>query len=102
MLRVKPGRSISSSGAWGHAVEQQSSEEHGRRRASRNTHGEEGDHGAADAGVVGGFRRDDPFLASRPEFLGMLGGLLRRSVRNPGSDILANSRHRADSDANQG
>ncbi|MPM02689.1 hypothetical protein SDC9_48944 [bioreactor metagenome] len=74
-------------------------QEHGRRGAAGNGEGEQGDHGAADDGVVGHLGADEAFIAAGAEEMSLLGAPFAHVVGKPASDVLSGSGDGADDDA---
>jgi hypothetical protein len=67
-----------------------------------NAQVEQGDHGAAHAGVVGRFAGQDALEFPFAESFRVLGGVLGRAVGDPAGDVFPDAGNGADADADQG
>ena len=77
-------------------MEEKGPHHHGRGPASRESQGEQGDHGAPRGAVDGSLRSGQALPDARAEFFGMLGNLLFHAVAHKGGNRGARSRDRPD------
>ena len=86
----------------GDAVDGQAAQEDGGGHVARDAHGDQGDQGAADHGVVGGLGGDDAVDDAGSELFGVLGGTLSGGVGQQAGGGAADAGQDADTQADEG